>query len=52
MAITEAKLPYKKGFVEIERDGERVYKQIEQVTSERVSLLEDCIAELAVQVYQ
>ncbi len=63
--LHEAKLPAKRGFVEVEDSyGSRKYQKIPsiddqvilqsaqlQAATDRQEFLEDCIAELAIQVY-
>lgn len=63
--ISKATLPPKLGYVEVESAGERVHKKVEteadkanslldaqvQAQTERSDFIEDCIAEMAMQVY-
>lgn len=63
--ISKATLPPKLGYVEVENSGERVHKKVEtetdkensllsaqlQAQTERSDFIEDCIAEMATQVY-
>ena len=63
--VSKATLPPKLGFVEVEIDGKRGYEKVEtetdkensllsaqvQAQTERSDFIEDCIAEMAMQVY-